>query len=85
MGVSGMAGLRLYLRSNMIQRPRKLPETGKARELARFLNHLVEWSSQFEIQPGTGYKLKKTSKGSVLEIQPGTGTGTTDSSPPVWQ
>lgn len=68
----------------MIQRPRKLPETGQARELARFLNQLVEWSAQFEIQPGTGYKLKKTTKGSVLEIQPGTGTTTTELQP-VWQ
>ena len=84
MGIFGLAGLRLYICADMIQRPRKLPETGQARELARFLNQLVEWSAQFEIQPGTGYKLKKTTKGLVLEIQPGTGTTTTELQP-VWQ
>lgn len=69
----------------MIPRPEKLPEVGRNRHLARYLNQLVAWVAQFEIQPGVNYRIKKTSKGTVLTITIPPGSTATEQSQPVWQ
>lgn len=69
----------------MIPKPTKLPEVGRDKHLANYLNRLADYVAQFEIREGRGYKVSKTSIGTVLTIAVQASGAASDNDPPVWQ
>lgn len=68
----------------MMTKPDRLSESefpGPLKKLARKLNELRDYTFSITLQPGLGFRLKRTSIGTIAEVEPIPATTSTDSLP----